>query len=53
MKTLIRVGVFVWDHFVFTIILSIIQQAMGIDSGKIRLATIRAGTCGPRDGTGI
>ncbi len=37
MKTLIRVGVFYGITFVFTIILSIIQQAMGIDSGKIVL----------------
>jgi membrane protease YdiL (CAAX protease family) len=37
MKTLIRVGVFFGITFVFTIILSVIQQALGIDAEKIVL----------------
>ena len=37
MKNLIRIGVFFGIAFVFTIILSIVQQALGIDTGKISL----------------
>jgi membrane protease YdiL (CAAX protease family) len=37
MKTLIRVGVFYGIAFLFTILLAVIQQSLGIDAGKIVL----------------
>ena len=43
MKTLIRVVVFYGIAFVFTIILSVVQQALGIDAGKIVLAQFGPG----------
>ena len=43
MKTLIRVGVFYGITFVFTIILAILQQALGLDAEKIVLAQFGPG----------
>ena len=37
MKSLVRIGVFFGITFVFTIILAIVQQALGIDTNKISL----------------
>ena len=36
-KTLVRIGVFYGIAFIFTIILAIVQQALGIDANKIVL----------------
>jgi membrane protease YdiL (CAAX protease family) len=40
MKTLVRVLVFYVITFVFTIVLSVLQQVLGIDPGKISMAQI-------------
>ena len=37
MKSLVRIGVFFGIAFVFTIVLAITQQALGIDADKISL----------------